>query len=117
MKIIQVPRTGGPDVLACIDVPRPVPKPNEMLIRAHSIGVGIPDLAIRAGTYRWMPALPAVPGTELSGTVEAIGAAVTKFKPGDRVMAITTYGAFAEEVKTEASRLVPLADGMDFSAA
>jgi len=43
---------------------------NEFLIRAHAIGVGMPDILIRAGTYNFMPPLPAVPGQELSGTIE-----------------------------------------------
>jgi len=47
---------------------------NEFLIRAHAIGVGMPDILIRAGTYNFMPPLPAVPGQELSGTIERVGA-------------------------------------------
>lgn len=122
MKIIQVPRTGGPDVLTCIDVPRPVPKPNGVLIRSHSIGVGIPDLAIRAGTYRWMPTLPAVPGTELSGTVESIGAAVTKFRPGDRVLVSAREndkrgGCYAEFVTASEDAVFALPGSVDMEAA
>jgi NADPH:quinone reductase len=52
-------------------------KPGEVLIRAHAIGVAIPDTLIRAGTYSFMPPLPATPGTELSGTIEKVGPEVT----------------------------------------
>jgi NADPH2:quinone reductase len=122
MKIIQVFRTGGPDVLTCVDVPQPMPKPNEVLIRSHSIGVGIPDLAIRAGTYRWMPALPAVPGTELSGTVESVGAAVTKFRLGDRVLVSAREkdergGCYVEFVTAAEDALFALPPSVDMEAA
>ena len=72
---IQFREPGPPNVLEILDVTIPEPKPGEVLIRAHSIGVGIPDTKIRAGTYSWMPPLPAIPGTELSGTIEKIGGA------------------------------------------
>ena len=85
MKIIQFREPGPPSVLQILDVPIPEPKPGEVLIRAHSIGVGIPDTNIRAGTYSWMPPLPAVPGTELSGTIEKVGAGVTARQVGQRV--------------------------------
>jgi NADPH:quinone reductase len=85
MKIIQFREPGPPSVLKIIDVPIPEPKPCEVLIRAHSIGVGIPDLNIRAGTYSWMPPLPAIPGTELSGTIEKVGAGVTARHVGQHV--------------------------------
>jgi NADPH2:quinone reductase len=85
MKIIQFREPGPPRVLRILDVPIPEPKPGEVLIRAHSIGVGIPDTNIRAGTYSWMPPLPAIPGTELAGTIEKVGAGVTTRQIGERV--------------------------------
>jgi NADPH:quinone reductase len=59
MKVIQFREPGPPDVLRCLDIPIPEPKPGGVLIRAHAIGVGIPDCLIRAGTYGHMPPLPA----------------------------------------------------------
>jgi NADPH2:quinone reductase len=85
MKLIQF-RTPGPvSVLECLDVPIPEPRSDEVLIRAHAIGVGMPDVLIRAGTYNFMPPLPAVPGQELSGTIEKVGAGVTTRRVGQRV--------------------------------
>ena len=55
MKLIRFDEPGPPSVLQCVDVPIPEPKPGEVLIRAHAIGVGIPDTLIRAGTYGFMP--------------------------------------------------------------
>ena len=67
-----------------------------------------PGLAVSALGALAATALSVTPGTS------AVGEGVTSFKPGDPVLAITTYGAFAEEVKTEARRLMPIPDGMDF---
>jgi len=85
MQLIQFREPGPSTVLRCLDVPIPVPKADEVLIRAHAIGVGMPDVLIRAGTYNFMPPLPATPGQELSGRIERVGAAVTTRQPGQRV--------------------------------
>jgi NADPH2:quinone reductase len=85
MRLIRFDEPGPPTVLQCLDVPVPEPKSGEVLIRAHAIGVGIPDTLIRAGTYSFMPPLPATPGTELSGTIETVGPGVTSRRPGQRV--------------------------------
>ena len=69
MKIVQFTQPGPPEVLKYIDAPEPEPKAGEVLVRAHSIGVGIPDTRIRAGTYPWMPSLPCIPGTEMGGVI------------------------------------------------
>src|SRR5215831_20099916 len=82
MKLIRFDTPGPPSVLQCLDVPVPEPKAGEVLIRAHAIGVGIPDTLIRAGTYSHMPPLPATPGTELSGTIEKVGDGVASRRPG-----------------------------------
>lgn len=103
-------------------MPIPVPGPDEVLVRAHSIGVGIPDIAIRAGTYRWMSKLPVVPGTELSGTVEAVGRMVTGFRPGDRVLVSARErtergGCYAEFVCVSEDALFLLPASIDLAAA
>ncbi len=122
MKIIQFSEPGPPSVLRCLDVPIPEPGPGEVLIRAHAIGVGIPDTLIRAGTYSWMPPLPAIPGTELAGTIEKIGAGVTSRKVGQRVYATARErlhrgGHYAEYVAAPAEATFVLPDNVDFDAA
>src|ERR1700720_3710194 len=114
MKLIQVEKPGPPGVMQLLDVPVPEPKPGEVLIRAHAIGVGVPDCLIRAGTYSWMPPLPATPGTELSGTIEKVGFDVTSRQPGQRVYITARErlhrgGHYAEYVATpaEATFLLP----------
>ncbi len=122
MKVIRVARPGPPDVLTCLDEPEPAPQPHEVLVKAQAIGVGIPDLLIRAGTYPWMPKLPAVPGTELSGTVEAAGTAVTRFCVGDRVLVSAREknergGCYAELVTAAEDAVFALPAGIDMEGA
>jgi NADPH2:quinone reductase len=85
MKVIQIKRTGGPDVLEYVDVPTPSPGPGQVLVKADAIGVNYFDTMIRTGRYRWMPKLPFVPGNEMSGRVAAVGAGVTGLKTGQPV--------------------------------
>ncbi|HUZ73296.1 MAG TPA: zinc-dependent alcohol dehydrogenase family protein [Stellaceae bacterium] len=122
MKIIQFREPGPPEVMACLDVPIPTPQPGEVLVRAHSIGVGIPDTLIRSGTYNWMPPLPATPGTELSGVIEAVGPGVTARKVGQRVVASARErphrgGHYAEYVATPADATFVLPDRVDLEQA
>jgi NADPH:quinone reductase len=122
MKLIQFREPGPPGVLQCLDVPIPEPKAGEVLIRAHAIGVGIPDTLIRAGTYGFMPPLPAVPGTELSGTIEKVGAGVTSRCPGQRVYVTARErpqrgGHYAQYVAAPAEATFVLPDGADLDAA
>lgn len=122
MKLIQFREPGPPGVMQYVDVPMPEPKPGEVLVRAHSIGVGIPDTLIRAGTYNWMPPLPATPGTELSGVIERVGAGVTSRRVGQHVYASARErphrgGHYAEYVATPAEATFVLADTVDLEAA
>jgi NADPH2:quinone reductase len=122
MQLIQFTAPGPPNVLQCIDVPIPEPKPGEVLIRAHAIGVGIPDTLIRAGTYGHMPPLPATPGTEISGVIEKVGAGVTTRRAGQRVYASARErphrgGHYAAYVATPAEATFVLPDEVDFDAA
>ena len=122
MKLIQVQKPGPPGVMQLLDVPVPEPKPGEVLIKAHAIGVGMPDCLIRAGTYSWMPPLPATPGTELAGTIEKVGAGVTSRQVGQRVYTTARErphrgGHYADYVATPAEATFLLPDGVAFDAA
>ena len=122
MKLILFREPGPPGNLECLDVPIPEPKPGEVLIRAHAIGVGIPDTLIRAGTYSWMPPLPATPGTELSGTIEKVGLGVTSRQIGQRVYTTARErpqrgGHYAEYVAAPAEATFVLPDHVDLDAA
>jgi len=122
MKLIRFDRPGPPAVMQCFDVPRPEPEPGEVLIRAHAIGVGMPDVMIRAGVYPWMPPLPATPGTELAGTIEKVGAGVTTRHVGQRVYTTARErpqrgGHYAEYVAAPVDATFVLPDGVDLDAA
>ena len=114
MKAVLCKQYGPPDTLVIEDVESPVPGPGEVVVSMHAASVNFPDVLIIQNKYQIKPPLPFSPGSELSGIVKAIGDGVTRVKPGDRVIAFTGYGAFAEEVKTQESRLVPMPEGMDF---
>jgi len=89
MKAIRFHNYGGPEVLRLEDIPRPVPGPGELLIKVHAASVNPVDGAVRQGyMQQFLPLkLPFVPGWDLSGVVETIGAGVGKFKAGDEVIA------------------------------
>jgi NADPH2:quinone reductase len=122
MKLIQFRTPGPPAVMQCLDVPIPEPKPGEVLIRAHAIGVGMPDVLIRAGTYGFMPPLPATPGTELSGTIETVGSGVTSRRVGQRVYTNARErpqrgGHYAQYLAAPAEATFVLPDNVDLDAA
>jgi NADPH2:quinone reductase len=122
MQLIQFRTPGPPSVLQCLEVPLPEPQAGEVLIRAHAIGVGIPDTLIRAGTYGHMPPLPAAPGTEISGVIEKVGAGVTSRQAGQRVYTTARErpqrgGHYAAYVATPAEATFILPDSVDLDAA
>ena len=122
MQLIQFREPGPPAVMECLDVPVPEPGAGEVLIRAHAIGVGMPDCLIRAGKYSHMPPLPATPGTELAGTIEKVGPGVTTRRTGERVYTTARErphrgGHYAQYVATPAEATFLLPDNVDFEAA
>jgi NADPH2:quinone reductase len=108
---------GPPETLVIEDVPSPVPGPGQVVISVKAASVNFPDTLIIQNKYQYKPPLPFSPGSECAGIVTAVGDGVTRFKPGDRVMAVTTYGSFAEEVVTDQSRVLSIPAGMDFPTA
>lgn len=117
MKALLCKQFGPPESLVLEEVPSPKPGPGEVVISIKAASVNFPDVLIIQNKYQFKPPLPFSPGSELAGVVKEVGADVKSVKPGDRVIAFTAYGAFAEEVKTEAGRLLPMPEGMGFEAA
>jgi NADPH2:quinone reductase len=117
MKAVLCKAYGPPESLVVEDVVSPDPGSGEVVVSVKAASVNFPDVLIIQNKYQFKPQLPFSPGSEVAGVVKTVGDGVTTVKPGDRVMAFTTYGAFAEEVKTEATRLLPLPTGMDFTHA
>jgi NADPH2:quinone reductase len=113
MKAVLCKQFGPPESLVVEELPSPRPAPGEVVVSVKAASVNFPDVLIIQNKYQFKPPLPFSPGSELAGVVKEAGEGV-RFRPGDKVIAFTTYGAFAEEMKTEATRLLPLPEGMDF---
>ena len=96
-------------------MPDPVAGPGQAVVRVHAAGVNFPDALLIQNKYQFTPALPFVPGSECAGVVESVGDGVRQVKPGDRVIALTGAGAFAEKVQADAAALTPLPEGVDFT--
>ena len=114
MKAVLCKQYGPPESLTIEELPSPKAGPGEVVVTVKAASVNFPDVLIIQNKYQFKPPLPFSPGSELAGVVKEVGSGVSVWKPGDRVIAFTTYGAFAEEAKTEAARLLPLPAGMDF---
>jgi NADPH2:quinone reductase len=115
VKAIIVRAFGGPEVLRAEQAPAPAPGPGQVLVAVKAIGVNPVDAYVRAGTYPRKPELPYTPGTDAAGVVEAVGAGVNAFKPGDRVYVYGAVGgAYAEKAVVEASRAFSLPESLSF---
>jgi len=117
VKAILCKAYGPPDSLVFEEVPSPVAGQGEVVVSVKTASVNFPDVLIIQNKYQMKPPLPFSPGSELAGVVKSVGDGVTRWKPGDPVMAITGYGAFAEEVLVDVNRLLPIPTGMDFVSA
>src|ERR671934_348053 len=96
MKAVLCKQYGPPESLTIEELPSPRPGPGEVVASVKAASVNFPDVLIIENKYQFKPPLPFSPGSELAGIVKAVGEGVTHVKPGDRVMAFTVYGAFAE---------------------
>lgn len=112
MLVIDVPHTGGPEVLQAVQRPVPQAAEGEVLIRVQAAGVNRPDLMQRAGVYPMPPGAPTVPGLEVAGTVEAVGPGVARWKKGDAVCALLIGGGYAEYVVAPAGQCMPIPRGL-----
>jgi NADPH:quinone reductase len=114
MKAVLCKQYGPPESLVIEELPSPKAGAGEVVVSVKAASVNFPDVLIIQNKYQFKPPLPFSPGSELAGVVKEVGAGVSHWRPGDRVIAFTTYGAFAQEVKTDAARLLPLPERMDF---
>ena len=117
MKAILCTRYGTPDDLTLADIPDPVAGPGEVILRVESAALNFFDTLIIADKYQTKPPLPFSPAAECAGKVEALGAGVTEFSIGDRVMAYTGYGAARERVAVSARKLIKIPDSLDVDRA
>ena len=114
MRSVWIPRAGEPEVLEVRDGPDPAPKPDQVLVRVRASGVNFADVAARLGVYPDAPPFPCVVGYEVAGTVEQVGADVHDVRPGDRVLALSRFGGYAEAVAIPASQVFAMPAAMTF---
>ncbi len=117
MKAVLCKQFGPLESLVIEELPSPRAGAGEVVVSVKAASLNFPDVLIIQNKYQFKPPLPFSPGSEMSGVVKEVGEGVKGYKPGDRVIAFTTYGAFAEEVRVEAGRLVPIPEGMGFNSA
>ncbi len=117
MKALLCTRHGDPELLEWQEVPDPAPERGQVLLKVEAAGVNFPETLIIRNLYQFKPPLPFVPGGEAAGVVEAVGEGVTRFAPGDRVIAMTGTGAFAEKLLAAEHQCVPVPDGLPMDLA
>jgi NADPH:quinone reductase-like Zn-dependent oxidoreductase len=113
MKRVWIPKTGGPEVLEVREEPDPHPGAGEVRVRVEAAGVNFADLMMRMGLYPDAPPLPAVPGYEVAGVIDEVGADVPADRLGEPVVAMTRFGGYSSHVLVPALAAVRRPDGMD----
>jgi NADPH2:quinone reductase len=111
-RAVMLTKPGGPEALRIVELPVKPPGPGQLRVRVRAAGVGSTDLIVLAGKYRYAPKIPLVPGYEIAGVVDAVGAGVTGFVVGQRVAALTVYGGFSELLVREAEHFLAIPDGV-----
>lgn len=114
MKALRSHAVGGPDSLTLDEVESPVPGPGQVRLKIKACSINYPDVLIIHDLYQFKPQRPFAPGGEAAGVVDALGEGVTRWKVGDRVIAMLGNGGLSEEVLADAGRLFPLPDGVSF---
>ena len=117
MKAVLCKAFGPAETLVLEEIASPEAKKNEVLLQVHAAGVNFPDTLIIEGKYQFKPPFPFSPGGEAAGVVTAVGEKVSHLKVGDRVMALTGWGSFAEEVAVPGYNVMPIPASMDFPSA
>ena len=105
-KSVVVTRRGGPEILQIVEKDLRPPAPKEARIKVLATGVGRTDINYRYGYSPFSPRVPFVPGYEVMGVVDAVGAGVTNVSVGDRVAALTGYGGYTEMIYLGEEHLV-----------
>src|SRR3954468_8041659 len=117
MKAVLSKEVGGPETLVLEELPDPVAGPDQVLIDVKACGVNYPDVLIIEDKYQFKPTRPFAPGGEVSGVISAVGEGVTRFKVGDRVLASTGWGGYAEKLALGEQRCTHIPDNMPFDEA
>jgi NADPH2:quinone reductase len=114
LRVVEITRPGGPEVLAIADRPIPVPGPGEVLLDVYAASVNRPDIQQRRGLYPPPPGATDIPGLDAAGRVAALGEGVENLAVGDAVCALTNGGAYADHVVVPAVQCMPVPAGLSF---
>lgn len=114
MKAIRVNELGGADKLTLEEIEKPTPTADEVLIKVAAAGINYADTMMRAGNYLTKPPLPFTLGYEAAGTIESLGEKVSHLKVGQRVLATTSSGGYAEYATAKANQVIPIPDELGF---
>ena len=114
MKAIRVNELGGADKLSLEEIERPTPKADEVLIKVAAAGINYADTMMRSGNYLTKPDLPLTLGYEAAGTIEELGEKVRNLQKGQRVLATTSSGGYAEFATANAKAVIPIPDELGF---
>ena len=117
MRAVVCKEYGPPESLVIEDLESLTPGPGQVVVGVKACGVNFPDTLIIEGKYQFKPAFPFSPGGEVAGMVKQVGEGVKGVNVGDRVIAFTGWGGFAEEVLADAKTLIPIPEQMDFATA
>ena len=117
MRAIVARELGPPENLVIENLPSPMPGPGQVVVASRAAAVNFPDLLVMEGKYQVRPPLPFTPGKEGAGVVKAVGAGVTRLKPGDRVMVQVEWGTYAEEVLADETHCYLVPENVGFEAA
>jgi len=117
VKAIWIPKHGKPDVLELRNSPDPIPRRGEVRIRVRASGINFADIMARQGLYQDAPPPPLVVGYEVSGVIDAVGEGVTERNEGQRVIALTRFGGYADAVCVEATQTFSMPQQMSFEDA
>jgi NADPH2:quinone reductase len=115
MRAVLCDRLGDPSVLKLVDLPEPVAKPGEIVVRVRAAALNFPDILTVAGSYQHKPALPFVPGLEGAGEVSALGEGVRDLRVGQRIMFGTRKGCFAQYTTANVADAIALPDAWSFA--
>jgi NADPH2:quinone reductase len=108
MRAVEISNPGGPEVLRVVDLPKPAPQADEILVKVTAAGVNRPDVLQRMGHYPVPPGASPLPGLEIAGEVAELGAAVKLWKRGDKVCALVNGGGYAEYCPVPETQALPV---------
>ena len=117
LRKVVYPREGGVDTITIVEADEPVPGPGQVSVRIHRAGINFADLMMRQGLYGSNPDYPFTPGYEAAGEIIDTGDGVEGLSTGDRVLAMTGFGGYSEQVALDARRVIPLPDSISFDQA